>query len=64
MDNSNLTHWLTDFKGSRDLMLSMAETLKRWADENNLEYRYTDMPDNEHGVPVLAILPKELTNEA
>lgn len=58
MDKEN-TRWVLDFYGPQDNLLAACSLLKDWADKNNLEFRYTDLADNEYGMPVIAILPKE-----
>lgn len=58
--------WSLNFCGPRNAMLCMAAELKRWADENGMEFSYTNIPDNQDGLPVLTVvakLPEVATNE-
>lgn len=54
---------LLDIRSSTENLFSMAAALKKWADENNLQFSYTDAGDNMTGFPVLAIIDKEKIDE-
>lgn len=57
------TRWVLDFYSSKEKLVELAEHVKVWADQEGLEFRYTDLADNEFGMPVLAILPKETASD-
>lgn len=55
------TRWVLDFYGPKAKMFDLAETIRTWAENSNQEFSFTDMPDNEYGLPVIALVPKKVS---